>query len=427
MSFWPREENVIVLDFGSYSVKFGKAFEMELPQQIHSKVGRRRRFKGDDDQPPNENAMEEDGGQGDASADSGMEILVGEELTDALKVDGKEKRPIVTPIISRGRVKDWEALTVLLRHIIFDLLEVDPNRNDHPVIASVPVYWGIESMQRLTQILFEDCAVPGFFLVEQPLAAVYAMGFVSGVVVDIGHDVTSVCAVLDNEPQVQSLVTLPIGGAQVDAALLKLLQSDPPFCLMLGREPDLDIASRVKEVAALEVPIEGLKLAGTIKEVEIDGVKLPIPQIRHHATEALFPVSDESHFVSHPDLAGAIVRCLNSCEPDKRPSLAESVIICGGSSKFDGLRTRLDVLLKSYFPASETLGDYQPRELRYLRLPEYMPLFEKAPHALHFVGAALTGRAVYISPPQDRCWISKYEYSEMGPAVVTKKTTGMST
>ncbi|KAJ3329068.1 Actin-like protein arp9 (SWI/SNF complex component arp9), partial [Gonapodya sp. JEL0774] len=236
MSFWPREDNVLAIDIGSYSVKFGKAVNLDkLPQEIRSRVGRRRKPNtADDADVPTNPATGDDTIALDSfvpsTGDSAFELLVGEEL-DIVLADhsSPEPPPTVTPIISHGRVKDWLALAHLLRHVIFDLCDCDPNRNDHPVVVSVPAFWSIESMQRLTQILFEECSVPGFYLVEQSIAAVYAMGVVSGLVLDVGHEVTTVCAVIDNEPHLPSLVSLPIGGSRVDQALLDILRSDANF------------------------------------------------------------------------------------------------------------------------------------------------------------------------------------------------------
>ena len=56
------------------------------------------------------------------------------------------------------------------------------------MIVSLPLSWGRDDVECLTQFLFEVMNVPGLFLLEQPLAAVYGYGVTGGMVLDLGYE-----------------------------------------------------------------------------------------------------------------------------------------------------------------------------------------------------------------------------------------------
>lgn len=68
------------------------------------------------------------------------------------------------------------------------ILRVVRVKNDKPVIVSLPLSWGRDDVECLTQFLFEVMNVPGLFLLEQPLAAVYGYGVTGGMVLDLGYE-----------------------------------------------------------------------------------------------------------------------------------------------------------------------------------------------------------------------------------------------
>ncbi len=82
------------------------------------------------------------------------------------------------------------ALIVLQKryHLLHKTLRVVRVKNDKPVIVSLPLSWGRDDVETLTQFLFEVMNVPGLFVLKQPLAAVYGYGVTGGMVLDLGYD-----------------------------------------------------------------------------------------------------------------------------------------------------------------------------------------------------------------------------------------------
>ena len=81
-------------------------------------------------------------------------------------------------------------LSLRRQQLLFRELDIKKSRNEHPVLLAVPVDWTKEEHERITQIAFENLNVPGLYIAPQPLLALYGCGSVSGLVVDIGHNMT---------------------------------------------------------------------------------------------------------------------------------------------------------------------------------------------------------------------------------------------
>lgn len=50
--------------------------------------------------------------------------------------------------------------------------------------------------EQLTQLMFEEFNMTGFFLCDQPILSLYAVGKITGTVVDIGHAKTGKVSML---------------------------------------------------------------------------------------------------------------------------------------------------------------------------------------------------------------------------------------
>jgi actin-related protein len=58
------------------------------------------------------------------------------------------------------------------------------------VLLAVPVQWSKLEHERITQIFFENFNVPGVYIAPQPLLSAFGCGSVTGLVVDIGSQMT---------------------------------------------------------------------------------------------------------------------------------------------------------------------------------------------------------------------------------------------
>ncbi|KAJ3374418.1 Actin-like protein arp9 (SWI/SNF complex component arp9), partial [Lobulomyces angularis] len=181
--------------------------------------------------------------------------------------------------INQGIVQDWDSLCEIWKHILVHKFNVIRMRNDKPILVMIPSYWSKTDIERLTQIMFEYLNVPGLYIAEQPLMAVYGIGAVTGVVIDIGHETTDITAVLDTTINYYSRQTILIGGRHVEEYLLELLKKDEKFLKEYGKQPDINLARAIKESSicevfpSLEIVKSRLGQNEIRKEFEYDNIK----------------------------------------------------------------------------------------------------------------------------------------------------------
>ncbi|KAJ1893333.1 hypothetical protein LPJ66_005824, partial [Kickxella alabastrina] len=166
----------------------------------------------------------------------------------ALETIDPELLEATVDIIQAGRVQDWDLLSALLRHILVKELGIRISDNYCPIMFSVPPQWSKVDHEALTQVAFEHLNAPSVEIMEQPLLVVYGNGAISGLVVDFGHSVTTVSAVVDNCIVYNSVAQSTVAGSAVTERLRELLDADEGLRAQMGGEHvSLDFTQAVKE------------------------------------------------------------------------------------------------------------------------------------------------------------------------------------
>ena len=86
-------------------------------------------------------------------------------------------------------------------------MQIDLKDNISPVLISIPIEWPKHYREHIAKIMFEKCNLPALYIAEQPLMALYAIGYTSGIVIDFGYERTSmlknlyICIILYNKIQ----------------------------------------------------------------------------------------------------------------------------------------------------------------------------------------------------------------------------------
>ena len=104
---------------------------------------------------------------------------------------GETSRPI-----RDRRVEDWDQLEALLADVFYRQCAWVKG-DEGACLITEPMFTSKADRERLTQMMFESFNVSGLYVAEQPVAAVYAVGKVTGVSVDVGYSVTDVAPVVE--------------------------------------------------------------------------------------------------------------------------------------------------------------------------------------------------------------------------------------
>lgn len=216
--------------------------------------------------------------------------------------------------------------------------------------------------------------------------------------------------VVDSNIQLQSSFTVTVGGNHFDQYFLELLKKDDKlveqFNSISDIELDVSFAKYVRELPGVcniaigheykdtrvtnameELPTvsteelldddnpkkeeeEEIGDVPEIAEVEYKGHKFSIGPYRHKVFDPLFqPELLNIETMSFPE---AIRLSAMNCEPPEiRPKLWESIVVAGGCCLTAGINKRIKTELQLYLPQSDNAGDNQPRQLNFLRIPDY--------------------------------------------------------
>ncbi|KAF9913194.1 hypothetical protein EC991_003654 [Linnemannia zychae] len=340
----------------------------------------------------------------------------GSALTEATQQFPESELIVSTPI-QDGIVKDWASMEALWRHVLFRELGIKRSRNASPVLMVVPTDWTKEEHERITQIFFENFNVPGLYLAEEPLMILYGCAAITGLVIDIGHNSTEITPILETQIMRSAIQSIPLAGADIDRHFLELLKGDAQLVREYGEPLDLEFARHLKESGICQVLNKDEKESKTRVQAEYNGKKFTVGSARYRAVEPLF----------NPDVVGKRVQTLieaihaaqYAIKAEKRASLWEAIIVTGGTCQIKGLQARIESELADSLAVSENFGEFQVRDVKFLKIPDYFPALKDSIVHAGFLGSEIVAKLIF---PDPRNYINKVDYNESGPSVVHTKT-----
>ncbi|KAG0373616.1 hypothetical protein BGX24_011463 [Mortierella sp. AD032] len=340
----------------------------------------------------------------------------GSALTEATQQYPESELTVSTPI-QDGIVKDWASMEALWRHVLFRELGIKRSRNASPVLMVVPTGWTKEEHERITQIFFENFNVPGLYLAEEPLMILYGCAAITGLVIDIGHNSTEITPILETQILRNAIQSIPLAGSDIDKHFLELLKGDAQLVREYGEPLDLEFARHLKESGVCQVLSKDEKENKARVHTEYNGKKFTVGSVRYKAAEPLF----------NPDVVGkrvqTIIEAIHAAQyavkAEKRQSLWESIIITGGTCQIKGLQSRIESELSDSLAVSENFGEFQVRDVKFLKIPDYFPSLKDSIVHAGFLGSEIVAKLIF---PDPRNYINKVDYNESGPSVVHTKT-----
>ncbi|KAJ3501639.1 hypothetical protein NLJ89_g9248 [Agrocybe chaxingu] len=151
------------------------------------------------------------------------DYLVGTQLDDAL-ASGQDI--IVSWPFAEGDVSDWTQAEAIWKYVLFNQLQRRRVQNESPVLLSIIPGVSRNTYERICQIFFERFNVAGFGILERPMAQIYSANSLSGVVVDIGEEVTDVSPIYEGFIAHHARTSVPLGTRHCETYLAYLLRSN---------------------------------------------------------------------------------------------------------------------------------------------------------------------------------------------------------
>lgn len=375
----------IIIDNGSYSCKAGFSQD-DMPRvEIPTVLGKPSSLGKDIDY--NDEELNQ------------LDIFVGEE---AISKGGilDLKYPI-----KKGRIEDFDTMKKIWNHIFYN--ELLAEAKSHPVIVSESPYAPYEDKLKMAQVLFEELNVENLYMTNTSTLALYANGRTTGIVVDIGYEMTSCVPIYEGFVLNHAVTKIEMGGFHLTQFMASLinehLEDDKKFIntnqiSMINELKEKvcivaeDFDSEYKRLQDNKV-IEKYVFPENNKEIQYSSEKFKCP-------EMLF----QPNFFGK-DASGIHELCyksINKCNSDIVRDLYLNTILAGGSSLFMKIQPRFNKELQSLAPTGKKAYTIAPPERKYSA----------------WLGGSILA---LLDNFKQVMFVSKKEYNDMGAEVIYNK------
>lgn len=331
-------------------------------------------------------------------------VMVGMGQKDAYVGDeALAKRGILTlkyPV-EFGVVVNWDDIEKVWYHTFYNALRVAPE--EHPVLATEVPMNPVASREKACQVHFEAFNTPAYYVANAATLALYASGRTTGVVLTSGDAVTWVVPIYEGFPIAHAMMRLDLAGRDLTAWLQRILtERGYAFTTTAEAEVVRDIKERLSYVAA-DFQAELAKAAASSeleKNYELpDGQVITVGNERFRCPEPLFEPSllGVEQAGVHQLLYDAIVKC----DPTVRAELYDNIVLAGGSTMFDGIAQRLTQELAVLAPPATKIKVVAPPERK---------------TSTWLGGSILSSLSTF-----EGMWVTRAEYDESGPSILTHK------
>lgn len=254
--------------------------------------------------------------------------------------------------------------------------------------------------------LFEKFNVEQTSFINSELATLSYTGRTTGLIVDMGASQTMIVPVVEGAPQFHAIQRLELGGRDITEKLQILLEDSYQDSIKFRSAMELDILRTLKEKSC--VVSETWEDVQTLQDIYTqnekcyelpDGQEIKIGFERVKATEILF--NNESFGkVSDDNLPSKIKASINTCDLSVRRELYKNIILVGGNSLLQGLKTRLKHEMLNIVPSTVQVNiiTYENRG--------YLPWVS---------GSLLSSYATFNN------FITRQQYEDMGSNVFLRK------
>ncbi|XP_043529251.1 actin-related protein 10 [Frieseomelitta varia] len=231
----------------------------------------------------------------------------------------------------------YQLLVEFLHALFFKHVVISPKDARIVILESLLV--PTQFRDTLAKVLFRHFEIGSLMLLSTHLATISTLGVNSALVLDIGYKEATLIPIYEGEPILKAWQALPLGGQVVHEYLMKSLREIYPnvditeklvedikvrtcFVTTLERSAKLGTADAPKPPPAIKYP--------GVKSINIPG------EIREEAFEVLWERDNDN--LSIPTM---ILNAIIQCPIDTRRTLAENILLIGGTAMAKGFASRL--------------------------------------------------------------------------------------
>eukprot|EP01089_Gocevia_fonbrunei_P012927 TRINITY_DN3183_c0_g1_i2.p1 TRINITY_DN3183_c0_g1~~TRINITY_DN3183_c0_g1_i2.p1 ORF type:complete len:311 (-),score=50.25 TRINITY_DN3183_c0_g1_i2:4-936(-) len=300
----------------------------------------------------------------------------------------------------------WDDVDKILHHTFYNELRTAPE--EQPLIFVVPPTAKKISIEKYTQIFFENFNVPVLLPISQATCTLMSAGKHTGISVILGENSTWVVPVYCHHRLDWAASRNGIGGNQITEHLLSVLNEQgsdtSDFATTAGREVLRDIKEKNVYVA-LDFDKEMVLPTSVERGYELQAGDLyTIEAGRFKAAECIFQPNlyppTEGQVPLHKLILQSYFK-IKSSSVKLANYMMNNIVLSGGTSMFEGLVKRLEKELRNELPDNVPIRIIASADRKYGS----------------WTGASILGS---LTLPVS-AYITKEEYDEEGPSVIHKK------
>ncbi|KAI3652964.1 hypothetical protein MP228_002389 [Amoeboaphelidium protococcarum] len=356
----------------------------------------------------------------------------------------------VRKVVVNGKVVEWELYEKLWEYAI---KQMRVTISEYPVLVVERSDNSADERQKVADLLIKQYQVPAIYFARSAVMAAFAAGRSSGLVIDVGADLTTITPVYEGYVLTKGAVHQDLAGNAINTRIYEHLTSElqlnltPRFKIEKKKalvvdvrtKPDLtlkklngvtesfehhekmriveDFKQSVCAVSAARYDPQLLAMRPTTSYEFPDGYNSTFGAERFKFGEMLFQPKVLATSHHHGDASGhhdndgiefqgvatLVYNSLNACDQDVRPQLLSHVIVVGGGSLLDQFAERLSVELGQLIPG--------------LRIKIYASGNRVERRFGNWIGGSiLSSLGTFQS-----MWVARSEYEDGGMTVVDKK------
>jgi len=263
--------------------------------------------------------------------------------------------------INKGIIQDWLSFEKIIDYIFYNL-RVDPSLVN--VLFAVHPLFPQRDLKKLFELFLEKYQCRAFYPVLDSMLTLYAGGFQTGLVVEIGDSLTRLTPIYQGYKLEHAIKHIDIGGRTLTRFMEKILGER-------GFSADSSIRRELVRALKEKACFVSLDYKEDLKRVEQyekeyslpDGSTISLARERFEVPELLFNPKIELEEASLPE---AIINVIEMCDIDVRQDLLSNVFLSGGSSMFPNIKSRiyqeLEIELARRSKKSQVIKIIAPRE-----------------------------------------------------------------